>query len=56
MENFTPVDEIVKTRKGVPSIVFEGFTFHKDHVDQARNLMFWRCRHKGCPGRLDSDP
>ena len=56
MENFTPVDEIVKTRKGAPSIVFEGFTFRKDHVDQARNLMFWRCRHKGCPGRLVSDP
>ena len=46
----------MKTRKGAPSIVFEGFTFHKNQIDQARNLMFWRCRHKGCPGRLVSDP
>ena len=55
MDNFTDVDDIVKTRKGAPSIVFEGFTFRKDRADERGHSIFWRCRHKGCPGRLVSD-
>ena len=55
MESFTEVEAIVRTRKGAPSIVFEGFAFRKDKTDDANHNIFWRCRHKGCPGRLVSD-
>ena len=55
MENFTDVDDVIRTQKRAPSIVFEGFTFRKDKKDEKGHLLFWRCRHKECPGRLVSD-
>ena len=51
----TDVDDVVKTQRGAPSIVFQGFTFRKDKTDEKGELSFWRCRHKGCPGRLVAD-
>ena len=55
MENMTDVDDVVTTQRGAPSIVFQGFTFRKDKTDDKGQLSFWRCRNKGCPGRLVVD-
>ena len=54
-ENMTDVDDVVTTQRGAPSIVFQGFTFRKDKTDDKGQLSFWRCRNKGCPGRLVVD-
>ena len=51
----TDVDDVVTTQRGVPSIVFQWFTFRKDKTNEKGELSFWRCRHKGCPGRLVAD-
>ena len=55
MDDFSDVNDLVKTTKGAPSIVFEGYTCRKDKSDPKGQYHFWRCRHKGCPGRLTSD-
>ena len=55
MDNMTDIDDVVTTQRGAPSIVFQGFTFRKDKTDEKGELSFWRCRHKGCPGRLVAD-
>ena len=55
MDNFREVDDLIKTTKGAPSIVFEGYTFRKDKSDPKGQFHFWRFPHKGCPGRLTSD-
>ena len=49
------IDEVASTQRGAPSIVFQGFTFRKDKTGEKGELSFWRCRHKGCPGRLVAD-
>ena len=49
------INDVMTTQRGAPSIVFQGFTFRKDKTDEKGELSFWRCRHKGCPGRLVAD-
>ena len=52
MDNMTDVDDVVRTQRGAPSIVFRGFTFRKDKTDEKGDFVL-EMRPQGVPEATD---